>query len=123
MRNAGTTNIEKPVLMPSGGMIRLRSETGRRDSRTRHARIASVPMSAAPKEAMGKFHYSAPIVTLVTASPFAAPMLSFDGSSEFPPARSAVMRNCLLWPWEPFAICAPISGSSVAMRLTAAMLS
>jgi hypothetical protein len=53
MRNAGTTNIEKPVLIPSGGIIRLRSETGRLDSRTRQARIASVPMSAAPKDAMG----------------------------------------------------------------------
>src|SRR5688572_22235059 len=52
MRNAGTTNIENPVLMPSGGMIRLRQDTGRLDSRTRHARIASVPMSAAPKDAI-----------------------------------------------------------------------
>ena len=45
--------IENPVLIPSGGMIRLFSDTGRRDSRTRQARIATVPMSAAPKEAIG----------------------------------------------------------------------
>src|SRR5262245_35022743 len=59
MRNAGTANIEKPVLMPSGGMTRLRIETARRDSCMRHASTARAPSTAAPIDVIGRLCRSA----------------------------------------------------------------
>jgi hypothetical protein len=46
-RKAGSANIDKPVLMPSGGMTMARVVTGRCVSRMRHSSTATNPMTPA----------------------------------------------------------------------------